>query len=80
MKLFEIINFNRELINKLISVGFKPDDCKYLDLYAEYVNLRNGGGKTTWMVAFLAEKYAVSERKIYNVIKHFETDCTACAV
>lgn len=80
MKLFEAINFNRETLNRLISAGFKPDDCKYLDLYAEYVEMRREGGKTTWAVASLSEKYAVSERKVYNIIKHFETDCTAGAV
>lgn len=80
MKLFEAINFNRETLNRLISAGFKLDDCKYLDLYAEYVEMRRGGGKTTWAVAYLSEKYSVSERKVYNIIKHFETDCTAGAV
>ncbi len=80
MKLFEIINFNRELLGRLISAGFKPDDCKYLDLYDEYLKLREEGGKTTWVVASLSEKYGVSERKVYNIIKHFETDCTPRAV
>ena len=78
--MFEAINFNRETLGRLISAGFKTDDCKYLDLYAEYQDMRRGGGKTTWAVAMLSEKYAVSERKVYNIIKHFETDCTERAV
>ena len=80
MILFEIINFNRELIKRLMSIGFKPSDCKYLDLYAEYMELRKMGDKITWVVAYLADKYKVSERKVYNIIKHFETECTGRAV
>lgn len=36
MTVFEILNFNRELLNRLVVIGIKPDDCKYIDLYAEY--------------------------------------------
>ncbi len=63
-----------------MSIGFKPSDCKYLDLYAEYMELREEGEKITWSVAYLADKYKVSERKVYNLIKHFETECTGRAV
>lgn len=80
MTLFEIINFNRELLKRLISVGFKPDDCRYIELYRDYVQMHERGDKVTYIVSALSEKYAVSERKIYNVIKHMETDCTGGAV
>ena len=80
MTLFEILNFNRELLKRLISVGFKPDDCRYLELYRDYVQMRKGGDKVTYIVSVLSERYSVSERKIYSSIKHLETDCTSGAV
>lgn len=80
MKLFEVINFNRELLNRLISVGARLNDCKYIGLYDDFLELREKGEKTTWIVASLAEKYHVSERKVYNIIKRFSTDCTKPAV
>lgn len=36
--------------------------------------------KMTYIVAVLAERYAVSERKVYNIIAHLEKDCTERAV
>lgn len=42
MTLFEILNFNRELLKRLISLGFRPDDCRYLELYRDYVQMRRG--------------------------------------
>ena len=80
MTLFEAINFNRELIGRLIAVGFKPDDCRYLDLYGDYVEMHRNGEKMTYIVSFLSEKYKVSERKIYSIIKRFGTCCTSDAV
>lgn len=80
MTLFEILNFNKELLNRLVSVGFKTDDCRYIELYADYRRMLGMGEKVTYIVSSLSERYGVSERKIYNVIKHFETDCTKCAV
>ena len=80
MTLFEILNFNKELIDRLISVGFKPDDCRYVALYADYMKMHGRGEKVTYIVTLLSDKYKVSERKVYNIIKKFETNCTAGAV
>lgn len=76
MTLFEILEFNRELIAKLASAGVKADDCKYIDLYIEYMSMRNRGEKVTYAVASLAAKYHVSERKVYALLKRFAADCT----
>lgn len=80
MTLFEILNFNKELIDRLVSVGFKPDDCRYVALYADYINMRSKGEKVTYIVSYLSERYKVSERKVYNIIKKFGTNCSAGAV
>ena len=80
MTLFEILNFQKESIDRLISAGFKPSDCRYVTLYADYMKMHRQGEKVTYIVALLSERYKVSERKVYNIIKKFETDCTTGAV
>lgn len=45
MTLFEILNFNRELLERLARMGFKPDDYKYIDLYKEYEQMRRQDDK-----------------------------------
>lgn len=80
MTLFEILNFYREPLKRLVLAGFKPDDCKYLDAYNEYRNMTSGGGKKSWAVAVVSEKYGISERKMWDIIRHMESDCTSCAV
>lgn len=33
MKIFEILSFNREILDRLDRLGIHPDDHKHLDLY-----------------------------------------------
>lgn len=80
MTVFEILNFNRELLNRLSVIGFRTDDCKYIELYAEYERMYRKGEKMTYIVSFLSTKYKVSERKVYGLIKRFKQDCTELAV
>lgn len=80
MTLFEILYFNRELIEKLKNLGINLDDCRYIDLYGDYRRMYCQGDKVTYIVSLLSEKYDVSERKIYSIIKRFGTYCTNDAV
>lgn len=80
MKVIEILNFNRELLKKLQDAGIRLEDCRYVDLYSDYVKLLEQGQKVSYIVAVLADKYSISERKVYGLIKHFQSECTAVAV
>ena len=80
MTLFEALKFNRKPLELLISLGGKQDDLRFIDLYTEYEVMKTGVEKTTYTVAFLANKYSVSERKVYDVIKRFGKHCTLGAV
>lgn len=80
MTLFEILNFNRELLERLTRMGFKPDDYKYIDLYKEYEQMRRQGDKVTYCVVVLSIRYGVCERKIYEIVGRFKKECTFHAV
>ena len=80
MTLFEILDFNRELLERLAGTGYKPDDYKYIDLYKEYEQMRRKGEKVTYCVAFLSARHGVSERKVYEILGRFKKECTFHAV
>lgn len=80
MTLFEALKFNREPLEKLIRLGIKQDDVRYIDLYSEFEEMKNRGEKTTYAVLYLANKYSICERKVYDVIKRFGKCCTLDAV
>lgn len=80
MKVIEILNFNRELLKRLQAAGIRLEDTQYIDLYTDYVRLLEQGEKVSYIVAVLSVKYSVSERKVYTLVKRFQSDCKAFAV
>ena len=80
MKIIEVLKFNRELIKKLKIVGIRLEDEEFVDLYTDYTMLLEHGEKVSYIVARLSDKYAVSERKVYMLIKRFQSDCKPLAV
>ncbi len=75
MKLFELLNFHRELLSRLHACGVRMEDLRYVDLFADYCRMIANGEKVSYSVMVLAGKYDISERKVYSLIKHFQTDC-----
>jgi len=80
MKIIEIVKINRELLKNLHTAGVRIEDAKYIDLYADYRRMLANGDKVSYIVTVLSNKYAVSERKVYGLIKHFQSDCKLFAV
>lgn len=72
MKVYELLGFHQELLEKLYAAGINTCDYKYVELYHEYVRLKKDGLKVAYIIAYLSEQYSISERKIYNVIKKLE--------
>ena len=80
MKVIEILNLNKELLKKFQTAGIRIDDVQYIDLYNEYRKMVADGEKVSYIVATLATKYDISERKVYDLIRRFKTDCNLLAV
>lgn len=80
MTVFEILSFNRELLNRLFSTGAKAKDYMYVGLYNDYLQMREDCNKMTYIVAVLSDKYNVSERQVYSIIDRLGKECKSCAV
>ena len=75
MKIYEILNFNRELIDRMRMAGIRLEDTRYVGLYSDYEKMIHEGHKVTYVIAFLAGKYGVCERKAYSLVKRMKSDC-----
>lgn len=80
MKIIEIVKINKELLKNLHTAGVRIEDAEYIDLFADYRKLLDEGEKVSYIVALLSDRYGVSERKVYTIIKHFKSDCKLFAV
>ena len=45
-------------------------------MYEEYKRIIDSGGKTSYAVTILSERYGISERKVYYLIRRLAKDCT----
>ena len=79
MKVIEILKLNRELLKFCRDAGIRLDDIRHIDLFNDYNRLLADGEKTSYIVAALAEKYGVCERKVYDLIRRFKADCNLLA-
>ena len=80
MTIFEILKFNRELLERLRKIGVRLEDTRYIDLFGEFNDMVVAGEKVSYAVAVLADKYGISERKVYALLRHFRNDCNLGAV
>ena len=72
MTIIDALKFNRELFERMRSAGVRIDDVRYIDLYADVKSMTDAGDKKTYAVAVAADRYNVSERLVYDIVKRFD--------
>lgn len=75
MKVIEILKLNKGMLKTCRKVGIRM-----VELYNDYNRLLDEGEKVSYIVAVLAERYNVCERKVYTLIKRLQSDCNPFAV
>lgn len=80
MTIFEVLKFNRELLHRLRNSGIRLEDADYIDHFVDFNKMVSDGDKVSYAVACLATNYHISERKVYSLIKRFQSDCNPGAV
>lgn len=79
MKVFEAIKLTESTLIALRNANVGTGDVEYIKLYEEFRNQQADGLKVSYSVAFLAEKYNISVRKVYDLIWKFKSDCKMSA-
>lgn len=80
MKVIEILRVSRKIIETLQKSCVQIGDVRYVGMYEDYEYLMAHGEKKSYVVAFLSEKYKISERKVFYLLKKFGGDCKMDAV
>ena len=80
MKVVEILKLGEKILEALHGSCIKLSDFQYIGLYEEYQQILSNGGKKTYAITYLSEKYRISERQTYYLVKKFSSDCKIHAV
>lgn len=79
MKVFEALNLLKSPIFALLDSGVHVEDVKYLQLYKYFKCIVSEGNKRGYAAAVVSEKYSVSIRTVYDIVKRFDKDCNELA-
>lgn len=71
MTRYEIIKMNEQLFKLMKKNSIDIGDVQYLALFEEYKRMKAKKHKVSYIVYFLSDKYDVTERGIYKIIKRF---------
>lgn len=74
MKVYEMVSLFRSLLSRMRDNGIKVDDIDYIEMYEEYLDMKDRGEKVTYIMSLLADKYEVSERTLYRVFATFSRE------
>ena len=72
MKRIDLVEFNKELLQKLNEAGIRIEDYKYCDLYRNYLQLSETMKSRKEVILTLAQKHGITDRQVYNILKHLE--------
>lgn len=74
MKVVELLSIGGEILKRMSDCGIRVDDYKYADMHREYVDMRSRGEKYWYVVAYLADKYNISESNVVRIIRRLSKD------
>lgn len=72
MRRIDLVEFNKELLQRLKEAGIRLEDYKYCDLYRDYLKLSETMGSRKEVILSLAQKHGISDRQVYNILNRLE--------
>ena len=74
MKIADLMKFSKETLKMMSKCGIKTDDSQHLEMLDEYHSMRENCEKFRYIMAYLAEKYRLSESSVRRIIKRLSAD------
>lgn len=69
MTTYEILKMNKSLLQTLSKNGVSVNDVNYLNVFDEFMEMKKQGLKVRYIALTLAEKYGLSDRSIFKIVK-----------
>ncbi len=60
---------NKSLLQTLSKNGVSVNDVNYLNMFDEFMEMKKQGLKVRYIALTLAEKYNLSDRSIFKIVK-----------
>lgn len=74
IKAVDFIRLTEHICNELTRNNINPADTKFIELYDDWERMIGEGHKYSYIMAYLSDKYGVSERSINRIVKRLGRD------
>ena len=74
MKVAELVKISKAALKMMSNSGIKVSDWEHLTMYEEFVAMRMNKDKFRYVMAFLSEKYKLSESTVKRIIKRLSSE------
>lgn len=69
MTTYELLKTNENMLRLIVENRIAISDVTHLQIYAQYKKMKEEGHKVGYITIHLADKYGMTDRGIYKVIK-----------
>lgn len=66
---YELLIMNRSMVEVLLKNHVNINDVQNLQIYEQFVEMKKQGHKVSYITVFLADKYSMTDRGIYKIVK-----------
>ena len=66
---YELLAMNRSMVEVLLANHININDVQNLQIYEQFIEMKQQGHKVSYITVFLADKYEMTDRGIYKIIK-----------
>lgn len=66
---YELLIMNKSIVEVLLANHININDVQNLLIYEQFVEMKKQGHKVSYITVFLADKYGMTDRGIYKIIK-----------
>ena len=70
----DLIKINKKLMELMSKLDLKTTDYKFVNLYEEYLAMKEESLKYWYIITHLSEKYKISESTIKRLIRKFSKE------
>ena len=74
MKVVELVKISKDALKMMSNCGIKTGDWKHLEMFDEYLDMRKNCEKFRYIMAYLAEKYKISESTVKRIVKRLSEE------
>lgn len=66
---YQLLCMNESLMRVLADNRINVNDVRNLEIYKQFEEMKSAGHKVSWIAVFLADKYGMTDRGIYKIVK-----------